>query len=198
MRRGRGGCVGVLHETPKGLGPGSATFTCRGARSGAVTSLLAMLVLVETGTLHLLLVRFAPALAYALSATSMTLLVWLIADYGAMGRAAVVVEATQIHFRIGRRLRATIPLAQIVEAKHPTWLEVGAAAPKFLNPTKPSAPTVLFVFATPQIVTILDALRRPIQRLGIHVDDTAAFLAALQERHSLAGTLTPPSQEDHS
>ena len=190
MRRAQGDRVGVLHETPKDLNSGGATFTCRGARSGAVTSLLAMLVLVETGTLHLLLVRFVPALAYTLSATSMTLLVWLIADYAAMGRAAVVLEAPQIHLRIGRRLRATIPLTQIVTAKQPTWQEVGAAAPRFLNPTKPSAPTVLFVFATPQIVTILDALRRPIRRLGLHVDDAAAFLAELQA--------PPTHHEDHS
>jgi hypothetical protein len=81
-----------------------------------VTSLLAMLVLVETGTLHLLLVRLVPVLASTLSATSMSLLVWRIADYVAMGRAAVVLEAPQIHFQIGRRLRATIRLAQTTEA----------------------------------------------------------------------------------
>lgn len=140
-----------------------------------------MLVVVETGTLHLLLVHFVPLLAYALSATSLSLLVWLIADYHALGRSAVQVTDKEVSVEIGRRLRATIPRDQIAAAMRPTWQQLGAAAPRYLNPTKPGSPNVLLVFATPQTVTVLDLLHRPIERLGLQLDDPAGFLAALQE-----------------
>ena len=157
----------------------SAVFTCKSARSGAVTGLLIMLIAVETGTLHVLLVRFVPLLAYALSATSLSLLLWLIADYRALGRAAVAVESTELRIAIGRRLRAAIPRARIAAALNPTWQQLGAAAPRYLNPTKPATPNVLLVFDSPQQVTLLDALQRQITRLGLHLDDPAGFIAAV-------------------
>lgn len=143
--------------------------------------LLVMLIVVETAVLHLLLVRFVPPLAYALSAASLGLLLWLIADYRAMGRGGVAVDETELRLHVGRRLRATIPRDAVTRAISPTWQDIGAASPRYLDPTKPSAPNVLVIFDDPQTVTLLNVVRRPITRLALHLDDPAAFLSALEQ-----------------
>jgi len=156
----------------------AADFTCRTARSVGLTVGLAALVALETAVVHLLLMRVRP-LAYSVSATSIAAIVWLVADYLEMGKIAVHLADSRIHLHVGRRARATIPLASVAKAFAPSWQDLGASAPRYLNITKPAAPNVLVVLREPQPVELLGGLRRPVQRIALHLDDPAAFLDAV-------------------
>jgi hypothetical protein len=159
--------------------PVTAAFTSARARSAAVTGALVMLIVVETSALHFLVHPVAPVLGFVLTALSVCALWWIVADYRAMGRVAARIDATTLHLAVGRRLRASIPRSALAASFTPTWSDLGAAAPPHLNATKPATPNVLLVFATPQPVLILGVVRKPIKRLSLHLDEPAAFLAAL-------------------
>ncbi|MGE5245153.1 MAG: hypothetical protein ACM3SQ_13065 [Betaproteobacteria bacterium] len=153
-------------------------FTCRTARSAAVTAILVALVVLETAVVHLLLMRVR-VLALAVSAASLAAVVWLMADYVAMGGPAAHLDGEWVHLRVGRRARATIARAAVAGALAPGWQDLGLSAPKYLNPTKPASPNVFLVFADPQAVELFGAIRRPVRRIALHLDDPAGFLAAL-------------------
>jgi hypothetical protein len=156
----------------------STAFTCRSARSAAVLALLLMLLVLETVTLHLLLFRFVPILAYTVSALSVTLLIWLVADYRAMGNEALRLDPTHLHVRVGLRLAANIPRTEITAVSSPTWLDLRAEAPPYLNATKPATPNLLFVFREPRPIRVVGLHTRRVARLALHLDDPAAFLSA--------------------
>ena len=137
-----------------------------------------MLVIVETGILHLLLVRHVRVLAYAISSLSLTAIVWLVADYRALGREALRLDRTHLHIRIGWRVRAVIPRDQIATAFAPTWRDLGTGAPPYLNPTKPATPNALLVFRAPQDVLIIGRVHRAVARLALHLDEPGAFFDA--------------------
>ena len=160
--------------------PTSIAFTSAGARSGAITAVIAMLLVVETAALHLLFRRVAPLLAWGLTAASLYALWWLVSDYITVGRVALRLDASTLHVHVGRRLHATIPRAAIASAIAPTWRDLGAAAPPHFNATKPATPNVLIVFAAPQPARLLGMLPKSIGRLALHLDEPAAFLAALE------------------
>jgi hypothetical protein len=154
-------------------------FTCRSARSAGITALLSALVLVETAVVHVLLLRVR-VVAYLVSGLSLSAIAWLVADYRAMGRVAIRIDGDALRVQVGHRLNATIPVAAVARALAPTWQDVGASAPAFVNPTKPATPNVLLVFTAPQIVEIVGMVRRPIRRLALHLDEPDAFLSAVQ------------------
>lgn len=155
-------------------------FGCRTARSGAMTSVIGTLIVAETATVHVLLMLFSPVLAYLFSASSLSLLVWLVLDFRALGtQPALSIAGATLRVTIGRRVRGEVPLATVAGAIRPSWQELSGSAPRFLNGTKPTTPNVLLVFSPPQELLLFGAVRRPVTRLALHVDDPDRCIASL-------------------
>lgn len=141
---------------------------------------LAALVVVETAALHLLLSRRVPVLAWLLTASSLAVLAWIVADDRALSRQdAVRVDDTYLHLDIGRRLQARLLRADVREVLRPTWRDLGGAGPRPLNATKPAAPNVLLVLAGPRKVRIVGGIERLAERIALHVDEPEELFAIL-------------------
>jgi hypothetical protein len=153
-------------------------FSYRSSRSGGLVLGLAMAIGVETIALHALFMRSHPWVAWTLTLTSVYALWWIVSDYRAMGTGAVAVsDAVQLD--VGRRVHARFTLADIAGVSRPTWRERPTRAADYLNATKPAEPNVLITLKTPATARLAGGVRRSVQRIGLHVDDPAAMVAAL-------------------
>jgi len=156
------------------------SFSHSQARSTPIIATLGVLVILETVALHLLLSRYSSLLALAVSLSSVSVLIWFIADYVALGGATTVVNDESIVLRVGRRARATIPRKLLQAAISPSWRDLPDAPDRFyLNLTKPAEPNVLLTFKEPVVVTLPGGLRRSVRKLAIHVDEPEPFLTAI-------------------
>jgi hypothetical protein len=164
------------------------SFSHRQARSSPLIGTLAVLVILETAGLHLLLFPYSVLLALAVSLLSLLALIWLIADYIALGRLTTIITDESIVLRVGRRARATIPLKLLKTAISPSWRDLPDAPNRsYLNVTKPAEPNVLLTFSEPVIVNLPGGLRRSISILAVLVDTPESFLAAIQNGKRNAG-----------
>ena len=155
-------------------------FTYRRARSGALLAGVSMVLVVETAALDVWLAKHHPYLAWAILASSLATLAWLVADYRAMGRGAILVGPEQLEIRIGRRFSATVPRDQIVSAIAPTWRQIPTSTRDYLNATKPATPNALLTFRELISVRLPGGFSKRIRRLGLCVDEPERFLAALE------------------
>ena len=135
-------------------------FSMRSARSGPIVSVFAMVLVVETGVLHLVLAHRHPLVAWILTASSLSVLVWLVADHIALARASIGVEAGALSGTIGRRLRLSVPLDRIASVIRPEWRDLSNARGGYVNATKPATPNILVVFREPVEVRLLGMPRR--------------------------------------
>jgi hypothetical protein len=147
-----------------------------------------VLVVLETVGVHLILLRYSLFLALAVSLLSLSVLVWLIADYLALGKLDSVVTDESLLLRVGRRARATIPRRLLTRAIAPTWRDLPDGPDRsYLNVTKPAEPNVLLTFSQPVVVNLPGGLRRSIRTLAVFVDAPEAFLAAIRGGVNVAG-----------
>jgi hypothetical protein len=160
----------------------AAEFTYREARSGAVTVGLSMAIAIETAVVHLWLGARHPAWAWSLTALSVGSLLWLAAEYRAMGRGAIQVTPDALELRVGRRASTRVPRGQIRSAAAATWRDLPEASAKgYLNATAPAEPNVLVTFVPPARVRLGGGLfSREISRLGLRLDDPSGFLHAVK------------------
>jgi hypothetical protein len=161
-------------------------FTYREARSGSLVAGLGGAIVVETVALHLwLAAKHHPLVAWALTASSASALVWLALDYRAMGRGAVRVGHGRVDLRVGRRFALDLPADAVAAAvARPNWRDLPAAgtpaARDYLNLTRPASPNVLLMLAEPTTVRLAGGVtRRGVRRLGICLDDPTGFVAAV-------------------
>ena len=155
-----------------------AVFTVRTARSPSLIAAVAAVLVIETVVLHLLLVVRHPVLAWALTAGSVLTLAWLAVDFRAMAAGGVRILSYALDVRVGLRVRASIPRAQVASAVAPTWRDIPEVPDGFLDATKPAEPNVLVTLREPAIVRVLGVPRR-VRSIALHLDDPAGFLAAL-------------------
>jgi hypothetical protein len=170
------------------------SFYMRSARSGPFLAALAMIVAVETGAFHLLLVHRFPLVAWILTASSVSLLLWLVADYAAMGRTAVRVDPNRLVARIGRRALLTVPWGQVASAAALSWRDTAGPRGSYLNATKPATPNVLIAFREPVEARIF-GMRRPIEKLALHLDRPDGFVEALERLRAEASPDDSPAAE---
>lgn len=164
-------------------------FSYASARSGSLLAGIGIALVVETVALHLWLYARHPLLAWGLTAASVGTLAWLVADYVAMGRGAVRVDADAVRMVIGRRVDATVERQSIESVVRPGWKDIPEsgtpAAADYLNLTKPAEPNVLVTLVAPKRVRLPGGISRRVRRLGLHLDEPDGFVAAL-------GEATPP------
>lgn len=158
-------------------------FTYRSARSGSLVFGLGLAIAVETLVLHLWLGARHPAVAWALTVASVATILWLAADYAALGSGAVRLVGDELDLRVGRRGAVRVPRSSVQAVVRPTWRDLpvtGAPdARDYLNLTKPATPNVLVTLAAPATVRLSGGLTRRARRIGLRLDDPAAFVTAL-------------------
>lgn len=167
-------------------------FSYRSSRSGSLTVGLGLVIAIETVVLHLWLQAQHPVAALCLTIGSLLTLGWLAADYRSLGRETITVVDGTLDLRVGLRARTAIPLDAVVQATRPTWRELPAPgspdAKQYRNLMKPASPNVLLVLRAPHPVVLANSIRVPVHRIGLHLDDPDAFLAAINNAQVTAHT----------
>ena len=149
----------------------------RAARSGGFVAVLGVAILIETAGFHLVLSARHPWWAWTLTLTSVSTLIWLVADYRALAASTIRVDGDAVSGVIGRRLSFSAPRDAVASVEPPRLLPSSGPPPGYVNATKPAAPNVLIVFRTP-VTARLFGMARPIRQLALRVDDPAALRAA--------------------
>lgn len=159
------------------------TFTYRSAQSGALLGGIVLALAVETVVLHLLVTPRHPIIGWLLTSSSLGVIVWLVADYRALGRGVVRIVGDTIDLRIGRRFNVQVPIATVTSSIRPTWRDVPMrgtpAAEGYLNLMKPAGPNVLLMLSAPVDVKLPGGMHRAATKLGLCLDAPDEFLAAL-------------------
>lgn len=159
------------------------TFSYSSARSGSLLAGIGLALVVETVALHLWLHVRHPFIAWGLTLASVGTLVWLVADYVAMGRGVVTVDDDALHCVIGRRFNVTVGRDAVESVVRPGWKDIPEsgtpAAADYLNLTKPAEPNVLITLASPTRVRLPGGISRHVRRLALHLDEPEAFVSAL-------------------
>jgi hypothetical protein len=162
-------------------------FSMRGARSVAIISVVAMVLILETGVLHIVLAARHPMIAWALTASSVSIVLWLTADQLSLGRCTVRVTGDQLVASIGRRVELKVPLSLVAAVTQPRWSDLPRGRAGYLNATKPATPNVLVAFLEPVNVRLF-GMRRPIASLGVHLDQPARFVEVLENALTIRRT----------
>ena len=153
----------------------------RRAAYGAVVVALGMASLAELVAVHLLVVRWSPTGAWALTALSVYGLAWLLADYHAVRTGPHVLHADRISLRRGRLFRAEVPIEQMAEVRLPSADEKASPSEAVdLMMWLPAAPWVVMEFGVPVSIKGPGPFSRPVSRLGVPVDEPAAFREAVR------------------
>jgi hypothetical protein len=142
---------------------------------------------VETVAFHLLLVGHHPVVAWVLTLSSLSLVVWLVRDYRAMADAAVRVDRSAVRFEFGRRLQAAVPGDAIGAVSRVGWHNLPQGMQDFVNITRPAQCNVLITFREPVKLRLLNAVWRPVRHLGVAADEPDAVVAALTPAPARAG-----------
>lgn len=156
-----------------------SVFTMRAAKSGGFVAVLGVAIFIETAGFHLLLSARHPYWAWALTLTSLSALVWVIADYRALDTSTIQVSREAIDGTIGRRLTFSAPVSAVASIEPPRLMPSSGPPAGYLNATKPAAPNVLIVFREP-VTARLFGRARPLRQLALRVDDPAGLRAALE------------------
>ena len=169
-------------------GPRATRFTYDAARLGALLWGLALVLVIETVVLHLWLVARHPVVAWALLASNVLTIGWLVRDDRALGRIPIEVADGELRFRFGTRWRADIPLAMVASATRVDWRAAEALAdpsrPRdrtYLRAATTGTPNVLVTLREPVPVHGPMRIVRPVRTLGLCLDEPDAFIAALRE-----------------
>jgi hypothetical protein len=165
-------------------------FTVHRRRGGAIVAgALAALGAIETFAVHLLVHPHAPALAWAITASSAATVAWMIADAIALARGGVIVGDDAIELRIGRRWRARIPRAAIDQLERVSGRV--ARAPGLVRAGVLGADLIVHLRA-PAIVGGPLGVSRRASRIALTLDDPDGFVAAVTSS-SAAPATTPRS-----
>lgn len=159
------------------------TFTYKSARSGSLLAGI-MLVLVSEGIgIHLWAARKSLAVAFALTAMTLSAIVWLALDYIALGSGSLTLAGDALALKVGRRYNFDLPLAAISSAIAPTWRDIPERgmpeAADYINLMKQADPNVLVTLTSPLEIRMPGGRRRSLKRIGLHVDQPQELIAAL-------------------
>jgi len=163
-------------------------FSYRAARSGAITAAIIAVIVIESAAVHFAVVVRSPLVAWILTLSSLAAVLWLVRDYQALGTGTIRLDDNSLRLEIGRRFDIAISLGTIARVLKPSFRDLPALGTNqgrdYLNLTKPSAPNVLIVLDAVQRVRLTAGLHRDVRRLGLRVDEPAAFLSAVEARRA--------------
>lgn len=137
-------------------------------------------ILAEAFPVHLLVARANPVLAWVLTASSLSGLVWVITDSVALGRRPTRLLDDAIDLHVGSRWSARIPYASIASFREMR----GAPPPRREHGTLRAVvlgdPTYVIELNQPLVATGPGGLRREFRRVTLAPDDRRRFAAELE------------------
>lgn len=131
----------------------------------------------ETVALHLLVQRWSPAAAWVLTALSVYGILWMLGDFHAVRLHPIVLAGERLHLRTGLRWLVTLPLQDIEALQTPRQQD--ARSPGYLNMAPIGEPHIVLALKRPARATGLFGRTKDVSRIGLFLDDVAAFRAQL-------------------
>ena len=151
----------------------ASLFSMRTTGWIGLAGVFSFLIAVESLAVHLAVAQWSPLAAWLLTASSLYVAVWLVADCHAIRLAPVAVSGGVLWLRLGVRWRGRVPLEQITGVELITSVPEGAANLALIEPT------VLVTLAAPVELIGLLGKRRRADRIALTIDDPERFRAAL-------------------
>lgn len=159
------------------------TFTYRSARSGGLLAGIILVLVSEGIGIHLWAAKKNVAVAFALTAMTLSAIAWLALDYVSLGSGSIELTDDMLSLHIGRRFNLDLPRSAIASSAIPVWRDIPEsgtpAARTYLNMTKQTDPNVLLTLNEPVAVRVPGGRHRMIDRIGLHVDDPQGLAAEL-------------------
>lgn len=147
----------------------------RTAAYGPVAAGLVLALLAETLAVHALVRTVSHAAAWALTASSLYAILWIIGDARALAQRRTTITAETLHLRFGLRWSANIPLHQIAAVER--WRGTTPKGARVLALIGP--PNLLVRLNRPAELIGMYGLRRRATDLYLRLDDPDAFLRAV-------------------
>ena len=158
--------------------PGSqAVTTHRESGQVALTVGLVLVGVIEGVSVHLLLARWSPTIAFWVTMLSVYGMLFFVADIIATGKRPSYLTSDHLHLRLGVRWQAQIPRSAIANA---TFIhEKPVRQPDRLNGAFLAVPNVLLTFT--ELVEIRGpyGLLKKVRQVALFVDDRADFVQML-------------------
>lgn len=151
----------------------------------AFLGLVLVLLPLETLGLHVLVSQWSSTGAWVLTALSIYSAFWIIGDFHAIRLHPIVATPDALHLRCGFRWQATIPWTQITGLRR--WHLQDSEDDECVNLAVIGQPAWLLELTQPAVVYGLFNRRRNARRIGLLLDDPAAFQAELAQ-HGIATT----------
>jgi hypothetical protein len=158
----------------------ASLFSMRKSGWIGMAGVFAFLIAVESLAVHLAAAQWSGIAAWVLTASSLYVVAWLIADCHAIRLHPVAIAEGALWLRLGVRWRARIPLELITDVAPITAIPEGAANLALIQPT------VLVTLAEPVALIGLLGRRRLADRIALTIDEPERFCAALRGRGQAA------------
>jgi hypothetical protein len=142
---------------------------------------LAIAVVFEAFPVHLLLRHWSPLAAWICTGLDAYGLLWLVAMARAANLRPILVGADRILVRIGLIWEAEFTRQSIASCRRISGAPPPRKSNGYLRAAVLNDPEWLIQFREPVMVQGLFGTRRAITRIGLAVDDPAAFAAAMQK-----------------
>ncbi len=168
--------AGWRMKAPKHAGAFSA-YRESGWSMGAIG--LGLVLAVEAFPVHVLAARAHPALAWALTASTLYSFLWLVGDFQALRLRPIRVDEDALLVRLGLRWKVRLPWHAIRSVGEPRAAEEAARKRETLRAVLLGDPTVAIELSEPVVATGPYGIRRTVTRVTLAPDDRATFLAAL-------------------
>lgn len=140
-----------------------------------------VLQLIELSVVHFLLMLWNPTVAWVLLALSVWGVIWTIALIKSFRIYPVLLDDTSVRVRSGMIYDFEVPLDRIADYERGFTSEE-LDAKSVLNLAILSAPNVSLRFASPVVIPTFFGGTRELTGVGLRLDDSAAFIAALSDR----------------
>jgi hypothetical protein len=144
-----------------------------------ILGVIIALLCIETVALHMIIFHWSKIAAIIMTTMSIFSLVWLIADFYAMRSHPVLIVDDTIHLQIGLRWKATIPISAI------SSVDIGSGPPRnakgYIRASVLS-PRVVLNLKDPVAVHGPFGIVKDASRIGLSIDDTDRFCAAILKR----------------
>ena len=153
-------------------------------KNGYTTLLAGILVamLIEMIALHTLIWLWAPGLAWVVTVLSLYGMLWLLGDWRAVCLRPILVEKDALIVRIGLRWTVQVPFVAIASVRPVEAQPPSRKTPGYLKALLLGIPPYLIALNHPIVAHGLYGRRKTITMIGLAVDDTVSFEAALKHR----------------
>jgi hypothetical protein len=173
--------LGLAHwNGPADVPTGSRAFIYHTYLTPMIATFVVLQV-IEMSVLHLLLVFWNPTVAWIMFALSCWGLIWSIALMKSFRINPVLLSESHLRVRSGMLYDFEVPLDAIRDAQRPFSTEE-LSDRHILDLALMSSPNVSIRFARPIAIPTAFGGERMIEGVGLRLDDSAAFLAALERR----------------